>query len=76
MEVDTVDSYWRAITVIEAQDLLLQMRIADWPNMKKHDRSKFHRSIHRSAYPATESSASKVVNTKELHDKLRLMTGG
>jgi len=57
LDIDTADRYWRAITVIEAQDILLQLRIADWPYLKKNPRSSFHRQMHKLAYPDTASGS-------------------
>jgi len=56
-EIETVDServesLWQAITVIEAQEQLKQMSIADWPNMKKQQRSKIHKELFKQAYPS------------------------
>jgi len=43
---------WQAITVIEAQEQLKQMSVADWPNMKKQQRSKVHKELFSKAYPS------------------------
>lgn len=37
--------------VLEAQELLAELKIQDWPNMKKQDRQKFHKEIFKRAYP-------------------------
>ena len=46
--------YWQAMTVIDAQDMIMKMRIQDWPHMKQEKRSEYHRQLFRLAYPATE----------------------
>lgn len=42
---------WLAIDVIEAEEVLMQMKIADWPNMGRSQRSQFHRKIYKRANP-------------------------
>lgn len=36
--------------MIEAQEILIQLNISDYPNMKSDSRGKFHRSISDKAY--------------------------
>lgn len=43
---------WQAITIIEAQEQLKQMTVADWPNMKKQSRNKLHKELFSKAYPS------------------------
>ena len=38
---------WQAVTQIEAQETLVSMKVVSFPNMKKEDIEKTHRSIHR-----------------------------
>lgn len=33
--------------------MLLNLRIADFPHLKKEDRKKLHKEIHKSAFPKT-----------------------
>ena len=40
-----------ACDVLEAQELLSGMKIADWPHAKKHERVSLHKKIHKIAYP-------------------------
>lgn len=42
---------WQAITVIEAQEQLKKLNVADWPNMKKAARTKMHKELFSKAYP-------------------------
>lgn len=51
MSVILVDTLWQCITQIEAQNLLCQMSVVDWPNMKKQDREKRHKELFSMAYP-------------------------
>lgn len=45
-----MQGYWEAITMIEAQAALVKFTSADYPNMKKQDREKLHRSVTKQAY--------------------------
>lgn len=45
---------WQAITPLEARELLIEMKLTDYPNMDKRDRERFHHSIHGEAYPFAE----------------------
>lgn len=51
-DADRIESLWQAITVIEAQQQLMKMSVADWPNMKKQQRSKVHKELFSKAYPS------------------------
>jgi hypothetical protein len=54
-DTDEVEKYWQLITRIEAQEMLKQLTIQDWPNLKKDKRSSLHRKLHRDAYPVQQS---------------------
>lgn len=62
--------YWEAITVIEAQNLLLQAKIAMFPSMKKEARAKQHRDWHRLAYPSNFQEGE-ILTTDQLASKIR-----
>lgn len=51
MSADDFNDLWEAITVIEAQEILTALRVADWPNMKQDARRGFHRKLMSKAYP-------------------------
>lgn len=53
MCADTSQGYIQAMEVLEAQERLMELSTQDWPNLKKTQRDKLHRSLHRSAYPKT-----------------------
>lgn len=42
---------WQAIPVLEAQEMLKQMRISLWPHMTKEARSTDHRQLFNQGYP-------------------------
>ena len=62
--------YYNAITVIEAQDNLVKMNLADYPNMKKEGRSNFYRQMRKNAYPVG------LQKTIEFDDFVKRMTDG
>ena len=75
MDGEQLDGYWRAITVIEAQQTLQAMRIADYPYQKKEERLKFHKEMTKAAY-LRRDEARKVLTTTELVKRLGLATNG
>lgn len=62
MSIDDIDIYWQCITVVEAQEILLNLRQLDWPNMNKNQREKFHKQLYKMAYPASFKEAKQVSN--------------
>jgi len=66
MEYDRLKTYIDAIEVIEAQNTLLALRVSDYPNCKSDDRSKFHSSITKKAFP---NQKKKIVSFDDI-DKL------
>jgi hypothetical protein len=65
LEVETAELYIKAIEMIEAQNMLLQMKIADYPNMKQGDRRKLFKSLHKQAYPELEDMPKEVVKAED-----------
>jgi len=51
MDYRIATEYYNAITVIEAQQRLVEMNIADYPRMKSHDRKNFYNRIKKAAHP-------------------------
>jgi hypothetical protein len=51
MDMDTFANYWLLVDRLEPQETLLSMNVGDYPNMKKEDRKKFHKDLHKKAYP-------------------------
>lgn len=51
MPYDEFEEYWSMISVIEAQEMLLDLRKHDWPHLQTNKREEFHRSISKQAYP-------------------------
>jgi hypothetical protein len=42
---------WQAITVVEAQETLVQLQVASYAHMKPDDQRKLHRKLHEMAFP-------------------------
>lgn len=51
MEYALALEYYTAINVIEAQEALLTIKVADYPRATKDSRSRFHRELRKEAYP-------------------------
>jgi hypothetical protein len=60
-------AYLDAAIVLESQEMLRLMNIADFPDMKKDARSKMHRQVYKAAYP---NQAKKVVTVEDLKNVL------
>jgi hypothetical protein len=68
MDADRASMYWRGITVIEAQETLLNLRIATFSNAKQGQRDRWHRELHKMAYPVVHSGAP--ITTEELSKRI------
>lgn len=66
MSIKEFNDYWEAVTIIEAQEVLIAMNVAVYPYMKKADAQKFHRKISRMAYPKNEERATRPLTPSEL----------
>ena len=62
--------YYEAITIIEAQDSLIEMNIIDYPRMTKEDRRRYHKEMYKRAYP------QELKKEMEFDEFIRKMTGG
>lgn len=51
LEWDTALEYYEAITVVEAQEKLVDMNLSDYPHMKGDGRKSFYRKMRNMAYP-------------------------
>lgn len=50
--------------------MLLQLKVADFPTMKKEPRQKLHKSLHRQAFPKVYDPKEQELTIKELGAKL------
>ncbi len=66
-----LDSYWHAITRIEAQDTLVALKVADFPNLQKGDRESYHKEIFGKAYPSPKRGRT----TAEIAARMREYLG-
>lgn len=67
--------YYRAITVIEAQEMLKQLQIVSYPKTSKEAQQKLHRSLHRQAYPE-QYNADKAVSAEQMASILSGLVNG
>lgn len=67
-----VDAMWEGITMIEAQNTLSQLTVADWPNKKSSDRTKIHKELFNKAYPHLSEKKITVVTQQDLNRVLGL----
>jgi hypothetical protein len=51
MDAHTFREYLDCISVIEAQEALVQLTVADYPRQGEEFRNNVHRSLHITAYP-------------------------
>lgn len=51
------------------------MRLADYPHMKKEDRRKWHRDMHRLAYPKTHETGE-TLSMEALAERIRGLARG
>jgi hypothetical protein len=72
MEWGVSEAYWQAITQIEAQAVLIQLRVASYTKTRKQDRSSWHRELFRQAYP-TQQDNRRAMTTAELAAQMRGM---
>jgi hypothetical protein len=75
MSWDEAESFWQAITQIQAREVLVGMQVADFPWKSKDDRKRLHKHFHKLAYPKIHDS-SEVVTTEELAKRLGAAING
>lgn len=66
---------WQSITRIESQNTLLQFTVQDWSHMRKDQRNKVHRQLHKQAYPEVYES-KKPKSTKDIFEMLSGVVSG
>lgn len=74
MPTGLVESLWECITMIEAQDQLNNLSVADWPNQKPDSRKKIHKDLFKKAFPKEEKGPV-VVTQDDLNKILGLSNG-
>ena len=73
MEVLEFNQLWNAITMIEAQAMLTDLTVQDYPHLKKQKRTQIHRKLSNLAYPARKKE---LMTTKEIAEYLNRELNG
>jgi hypothetical protein len=60
---DEFITYQIAADVLQAQEMLRAMNVADYPHMKKQGRDKLHRDVYKRAFP---DQKKRVITTEDL----------
>ena len=63
---ETVIKLSMAIEAIQAQETIAQLKVADWPNLKKEARNKLFRDLNKLANPCTIVREQKPLTTADL----------
>jgi len=64
-------AYYKAIDILEAQEMLINIKVSDYPHVNDESRSDLYYSLDKKAYPTER----KVLTTKELAQKLGMING-
>tara|TARA_S200002703_G_scaffold48346_1_gene41767 strand:+ start:4908 stop:5165 length:258 start_codon:yes stop_codon:yes gene_type:complete len=71
MPVDEFQVYWEQITKLEAQEMLIQMTIADYPALKGHQRTNLYNKVKSHA----SDESKKLFSTKDIAAALGAING-
>jgi len=52
MQYDDFNIYLTALSQVEAQEMIIEMQLHDYPNLSKEKKIRHHRKVHRIAYPS------------------------
>jgi len=63
-----------AVKQLEAQEMMVKMQAHDYPNLKKDDKTRIHRRIHRIAYPEMYEH-NNCMSMEDAAKKLGTLTG-
>ena len=58
MDFENACKWLNAADVIESQEILTTFKSSDWPHLKKRDREKTHKELHKRAYPFEWSNSA------------------
>lgn len=58
MDFENACKWLNAADVIESQEILASFKSSDWPYLKKRDREKTHKELHKRAYPFEWNNAA------------------
>jgi hypothetical protein len=62
-DIVTLNTLFKYISVLEAQQTLVDFAVSRFPHLNKKSQEKLHRNIHEQAYP--EAHQNKALNTKD-----------
>lgn len=68
----TFNQYYANIEPIRAREVLIDMKVADFPKQSKENRAKIHKHFYKVAHPK-EFKTDKPVTTKDLVKRMRGM---
>lgn len=74
MDLDSVESYWQAMSVISSNEMLLQLRASDFPHLKEKDRSKLWRSFEKQSIIKDDSEPE--LTTDAVRERLGKILNG
>lgn len=72
MNWEDASAYLVARDQLQAEETLLALRVADYPQLKADERKQFHRSLRRMAFPVDESKMPQL-STEDLAQRLRMV---
>ena len=76
LDVQTAAEYWQAMTVVDARERLMDMRVGDYSSKESDDsRKKYHQHIQSLAYPNESNPHKKILKSEEVADILRRKLG-
>lgn len=52
--------------MFEARRYLMMLKVQDWPNLKKPDRDRLWKELHKAGYPDAYKAGKRALTTKEL----------
>lgn len=58
-----ISQYWEGMTVIEAQESMVKLKIAEYPTLKREDKRKILNEFKKLAYP--KGNEQKALSSKE-----------
>jgi len=73
MDFESACKWLNAADVLESQETLTQFKASDWPQLKKNDREKLFKQLHKRAYPF-EWTNSKPLSVEEAAKRLAGLT--
>lgn len=76
MVVEKVEQYWKAITVIEAQNALVEFKIAEFPWAKQQRKEVLLRQFKKLAYDIGDSTPSKKMSIDDFENHLKAGLNG